>query len=741
MPSESLSMDELNRPPRHLRVVWCVCAVAVLLVSADTVDTKVDDSAAGSGDTTPPVVRLIRIPLPITGSVDERVMLSVDQSLDGLPDDGPRPLLVFEFLPRQGESGEGSQFERSLALARFLASERLSRARTVAYLPQSLQGHAVLVAMACEQIIMNPDAELGQAGIDETSIDSTIRSSYQEIADRRRTLPGPIALGMLDRRLHVIQVETAGGTHYVLEHELEELKQTTVVKSVETIIQAGELGQFTGRELRLKYGFVSRLASNRIELAQVLELPPSSMEQDPSLGGNWRPIQVELKGLVNTRSANRVQRAIQGSLQTQSINFICVWLDSPGGSPQDSLNLANFLAGQDSNQLRTVAYVPVEARADAALIALACDHIVMHEGAILGGAGAYEMDPDEVGDVRTTIRESLAKRKSRSWSLMAAIVDPELVVHEYKPPGSSLRQYFCDDELAEQVDPARWVKGPQITTGSKVLQVDGQRAREIGLASDLASNFEQFKQLYHLEDDPTLVEPGWAMDLIDALASPELAGLLLFIATFALWAEVMSPGIGLGGFISGICFLLFFWSQFLHGTTGWLEVLLFLAGVTCVVLEVFVIPGFGIFGLGGGALIILSLVLASQTFIQFPRNEYQFTRLRDSLLMVGASLAGLVAAMVVMRRIVETAPGVKRVMLAPPEGEQLELLQHRESLVELSHLVGRRGTTTTQLTPSGKAMFDGDLVDVISDGELIARATEVHVVQVHGNHVVVKPVE
>ena len=70
---------------------------------------------------------------------------------------------------------------------------------------------------------------------------------------------------------------------------------------------------------------------------------------------------------------------------------------------------------------------------------------------------------------------------------------------------------------------------------------------------------------------------------------------------------------GIGGFVSAVAFMLFFWSKFLHGTAGWLEVLLFLGGVCFLLLEVLVLPGFGIFGLGGGAMILASLVLASQT--------------------------------------------------------------------------------------------------------------------------------
>ena len=59
--------------------------------------------------------------------------------------------------------------------------------------------------------------------------------------------------------------------------------------------------------------------------------------------------------------------------------------------------------------------------------------------------------------------------------------------------------------------------------------------------------------------------------------------MLLFIGGFALIAELSSPGIGVGGFISALCFLLYFWSNFLAGTAELLEILLFLAGITVAI--------------------------------------------------------------------------------------------------------------------------------------------------------------
>ena len=99
---------------------------------------------------------LIQVPLPIEGNVDGQVKSRVQQILKSLkkldfPKDGPRPALVLEFIAADGSAGEQSNFGRSLELAQFLTSEQVSPLRTVAYLPRSVKGHAVLPVLACEE--------------------------------------------------------------------------------------------------------------------------------------------------------------------------------------------------------------------------------------------------------------------------------------------------------------------------------------------------------------------------------------------------------------------------------------------------------------------------------------------------------------------------------------------------------------------------------------------------------------
>ena len=159
----------------------------------------------------------------------------------------------------------------------------------------------------------------------------------------------------------------------------------------------------------------------------------------------------------------------------------------------------------------------------------------------------------------------------------------------------------------------------------------------MGVASHVVDGFDEFKQLYGFDDDPRTAEPNWAHELVEALASPVMTTVLIALGIIGIYIELHAPGVGIGGFVSALAFLLLFWSKMLHGTAGWLEVLLFLGGVCFLLFELLVLPGFGVFGLGGGAMILASLVLASQTSFVLPKTESQWAELRSSLTMVAAA--------------------------------------------------------------------------------------------------------
>jgi hypothetical protein len=131
-------------------------------------------------------------------------------------------------------------------------------------------------------------------------------------------------------------------------------------------------------------------------------------------------------------------------------------------------------------------------------------------------------------------------------------------------------------------------------------------------------------------------------------------------------------------------------------------------------------------------------VLASQTFV-IPRNEYQLGQLRNSLMVLCGAGVGTFVTGCVMRAYFPRAPGINRMLLAPPSGAEAADIARRESLAQWSHLLGATGTAQTPLLPSGKARFGDELVDVVADGQGVDRGQAVVVVEVRGNRVVVRP--
>lgn len=692
--------------------------------------------------------RLIQVRLPLVGNADAHYKSAIQRALDQLtkaPDRGDRrPVLILELVPAQRHTGygEGTDFERALSLARFLTSRELAPVKTVAYIPRTIKGHGVLVALACEEIVMGPEAELGSAGADAhdgDAVDSGIVSSYQHIAQARKTVPEAIALGMLDDRLEVLKVETDRGTEFVLRNQLDELQQDHTVVSEETLVPRGSMGSFTGRQGR-EYGFVRLLADDRDALARGLALPPEAVIEDQSLVGDWRPVMISIDGPLTRRKVRQIQTLIGSEISDHNVNWIGLRIDSSGGDLEDCLRLAGTLAELDANEVRTVAYVPVEASGGAALVALACDQLVMQPAAHLGGKGTLELDRDTLDAAAVTIRESLAPQTDFSASLLTALLDPQLEVFAYHNTKTGDVQYFSEGEAADQPRSDDWRKGPEITTDGEPLRLSSRRAKELGVTWHVVDDFDELKQLYGFEDDPRSSEPNWALELVEALSSPALAVLLLVIAFVGIYIELHTPGIGVGGFVSAVAFMLFFWSKFLHGTAGWLEVLLFIGGVFFLLIEVLLLPGVGIFGLGGGLMILASLVLASQTFI-LPQTESQLSELRNSLMVVATAAVCIVVSALAMRRYLPQAPLFRTLLLNPPAEEELADLTYREATADFSHLVGERGTAATNLMPSGKAEFGGQLIDVTTDRAPIDRGRAVVVVQAHGNRVVVRPVE
>lgn len=738
----------------------CAVAAAVLAGCADA-------SAAE------PVGSLVKLRLPLTGGDDQALQGVLTRTAEKLqrqaaPDRDGRPTLILQF-DGDGAAG-GSEFERCLSLARFLLRD-MTGVKTIAYLPQTVKGHAVLVALACEEIAMSPDAELGEAGLDEDParpVEPGMAAVYEEIAAARRNIPPAAALAMIDRRLELLRVENETGVDFVLRRDLDDLEAQRTVIDTQVLSPAGALAVFTGSEAR-EQSWIDYRVRDESALARVLALPESAVQEDQTTLANWTPAFIELNGELTERRLKQIKTLIGSEMDQRGVNWIGLRINSGGGRIDLCAELAATLAELEESDVRTVAYVPVEASGGAALIALACDQLVMHPGATIGGGitvqappadgparrmpppgdrpGRARPDDDKPNPNRLTqqqvdatlasIRGPLAEHGGHSWSLLAAMVDPGQTLHRYTDRETGGQRLMNEEELAAQPNPDAWRQEEELTKPGAVLALESADAKRLGVAFAVVDSYDDLKQLYGFDADPPVAQPNWALELVEALANPWLAGLLLVIGFGGIYIELNAPGLGVGGFVASVAFLLFFWSHFLSGTAEWLEVLLFLFGIFFILMEAFVLPGFGIFGLGGIAMVLASLVLVSQTFV-IPKTQGQMGELRESITLVVLSMVGCMIAAFAFRRYLPHAPGVRRMMLAPADEVELAELDHREALADYAHLVGQTGAAVTNLMPSGKAEIDGELLDVIADGEVIDRGDRIVVVKAKGSRVMVK---
>jgi membrane-bound serine protease (ClpP class) len=453
-----------------------------------------------------------------------------------------------------------------------------------------------------------------------------------------------------------------------------------------------------------------------------------------------RGVLIRFEGVITPMREQYLYRKLDVA-KREKADLVIVEIDSPGGLVDASLAIAQRL--RDIQWAHTVAYIPREALSGAAIAALGCDEIIMNPQAQFGDAGPIFMDenflfrhaPEKFRSNLAQQVRTLAEAKDRPPALAEAMVDMDLVVYRVKDQQG--RESFMSDQEIES-DNERWEKLEPVLESQegRFLQVNGQNAVEYQLAEGLAKTRADLLQRFNLPEDPLVLEPTAVDTAVYILNLPLVTGLLFVVGLVALYIEFMAPGISVGGLTAGLCFSLFFWSRFLGGTARWLEVVLFLAGLVFLAAELFVIPGFGVAGLTGILLLIVSLLMASQHH-NLPSTGQDLSTLITSLAVIVVSFIVVLVAAFGMSRYFGTIPILNRFALAPPQPtDQADDRETGEDAIK----VGRIGVANTPLRPAGVVRFGERYVDVLTEGGFVDKGDEVKVVKITGNRVMVRQV-
>ena len=244
-----------------------------------------------------------------------------------------------------------------------------------------------------------------------------------------------------------------------------------------------------------------------------------------------------------------------------------------------------------------------------------------------------------------------------------------------------------------------------------------------------------FYSIDHARD----AELDW-LDAVAAFLREQWVGMILImVGITGLILELKIPGVMFPGIIAAICFVLFFWAHSqLAGHLTMLAVLLFALGLILIGLEIFVVPGFGVTGISGITLVVVSLALA--TLVKKPQTSGEWLDFGTTLSHIALSLMASVGAAFMLAYYLPSLPYVNRLVLKPPSegGEATDEASPLAADERAVALLGAIGEAATTLRPAGKARFGDDYVDVIAEGSYVEAGTPVQVIEVESNRVVVK---
>lgn len=725
------SMQKTLFPRLVKAVVHWLCGGVILLLFACQVAPSWGQQAAS--ESAGKVAYAIDVPLPLRSDSAKRLLDQLEQiqgSVDATSQQ--RQIVVLTFGP--DSDGRGSRFEDCLAVARFLSGKGARSLRTIAFLRGPVRGHAVLPVISCDEFLVLPEASLGATTSDGEEVDPALLAVYQSIAAGRGLLNPQVVTAMLDPSAELYQVsQVDGSSQFVGAEQLAELRADGAAWREEKLVGSDRTAEFSATQLR-NFRWASHLLESPDELTEALgveRVVSQATVENTALVAR----RIDLFGSISAQRIRRIQANIAAAVDDAEVNTILLAMDSSGGSLESSLQLGLTLSRRDGGIQKSIGFVESEARGDSALIALACRPLYLHPEARLGGAGGEAIDHEQVLDLTVAIAE-LAERTGRPVGLLQGLLDRESRVYRFRHKRTGQVAYFAED-ADEASDAQTWDREEAVELSGGISAAD---AVELGLAEGLASSLEEVALSGGLERIPDTVSDRAIVHTVEWLGNlPWLSTLLIFIGFMALSMEVSAPGLSVPGFVALLCFILFFWMKFLSGTAEWLEILLFVGGVFCILLEVLVIPGLGVFGIGGLIMVVSAIVLTSQTFV-IPQNEYQYQRLTGGLLTVIVAFLGVIGGVLGLRYMLPGTPLFRHLVMPGGSSEEMHQQEQRERLVHYDWLAGQEGVSLTPLMPAGKARFSDEVVAVVSDGSPISVGAKVRVVEVRGNRIVVEEI-
>ncbi|GAB4190232.1 MAG: NfeD family protein [Simkaniaceae bacterium] len=448
------------------------------------------------------------------------------------------------------------------------------------------------------------------------------------------------------------------------------------------------------------------------------------------------------------------------------VSFIVLDLNTPGGEVIYALKIAALLQEMDLKyHIPVIAFIDNWAVSAGALLAYSCRFIGIVPSSIMGAAepvlasssGEMKAASEKVNSALRAEFTNAASLFHRNPLIAKAMVDKDIIL------------VFREGQIKELSKPEEMVPTDTIISGKgKLLTLNAKelaaykvadfmipyinlpavtdKEREAGLWPASKSLVFQQPILKKIPGAILISYKNWKINFFSVLTHPVVSSLLLIGLMLGFYVEMSTPGFGVPGFIALACLVLIVLSSFAVYAISWIEVIFIVLGIALLLIEIFLIPGFGFTGILGIVICIIGLfALMLPSFENFNFfDPDSFSLIAGSLLHRLAWLAGgLIAAVIIiafLARFVSKKLLVvsKLVLRGEEEGSQGYISTPPSSKLPCK---GMKGTAFTPLRTAGKVMIDEELYDAVSDGRFIEQGEKVEIIDVRGGHLVVKRIE
>ncbi len=367
---------------------------------------------------------------------------------------------------------------------------------------------------------------------------------------------------------------------------------------------------------------------------------------------------------IDKSSERLVSLGLEKALQAEA-DYVLLDLDTYGGAVNAADSIRSAILGCP---VPVVAYINMQAASAGALISIACDSIYMKTGSSIGAATVV----DQSGKVMPDKYQSFMRGMMRSTAQATG----------------------RDPKIAESM-----------TDTANVLTLTPSEAIEVGFCEGIAETYQEVAEIIaagnefiikDMADDMT-----WFDKLIQFLLHPLLQSIFMMMIIGGIFVEIRTPGIGLPLLTAVIGAVLYFAPAYLGHLAEYWEILLFAVGLILIALEIFVIPGFGVAGISGIVVVVLSLALAMVDNVEF--NGFDGTLnlqplARPVCLVVISASAAIFGAVWLVRKLYATR-SFDHIALR----QEMLVSEGFTGVVSgLEQYVGQEVTVFTDMKPSGK---------------------------------------